>query len=128
MANAIIDGVKTDIVIDTGSESSIGNIALRDALSRRHKMQSTVLISVTGQSINAEMGMASMIDVEGLKLHNVTMSFADSPAFRSLDLVKRPALLMGMSQLRLFKRVAIDFSLRRILFDLPTGATGLNPF
>ncbi len=128
MANAIIDGVKTDIVIDTGSDTSIGNIALRNALTRRRKMQSTVLFSVTGQSIGAEMGMASTIDVEGLKLHNVTMSFADSPAFHRLSLVRRQALLMGMSQLRLFKRVAIDFSLRRILFDLPTGVTGLNSF
>lgn len=128
MANAIIDGVKTDIVIDTGSDTSIGNIALRNALTRRRKMQSTVLFSVTGQSIGAEMGMASTIDVEGLKLHNVTMSFADSPAFHRLSLVRRPALLMEMGQLRLFKRVAIDFSLRRILFDLPAGVTGLNTF
>jgi predicted aspartyl protease len=71
MANAIIDGVRTDIVIDTGSDSSIGNIALRKALSRRRTMQSTTLMSVTGQSIDAEMAMASTINVEGLKLNNV---------------------------------------------------------
>ncbi|KPF88637.1 peptidase A2A [Novosphingobium sp. AAP83] len=128
MANAIIDGVKTDIVIDTGSDSSIGNIALRNALSRRRTMQSTTLISVTGQTIDAEMAMASTINVEGLKLNNVVISFADSPAFNRLGLVQRPALLMGMSQLRLFKRVAIDFSMRRILFDLPTGVAGPTPF
>lgn len=128
MANAVIDGIKTDIVIDTGSDTSIGNVALRNALSRRRKMQATTLISVTGQSIDAEMAMVSTINLEGVKLHNVTMSFANSPAFHRLDLVKRPALLMGMSQLRLFKRVAIDFSMRRILFDLPTSVAGLNPF
>lgn len=128
MANAVIDGIKTDIVIDTGSDTSIGNIALRNALSRRRKMQATTLFSVTGQSIDAEIGMVSTINLEGVKLHNVTMSFANSPAFHRLELVKRPALLMGMSQLRLFKRVAIDFSMRRILFDLPTGVAGLNPF
>ena len=128
MANAIIDGVRTDIVIDTGADSSIGNIALRKALSRRRTMQSTTLMSVTGQSIDAEMAMASTINVEGLKLNNVVISFADSPAFQRLGLVQRPALLMGMSQLRLFKRVAIDFSMRRILFDLPAGVAGPNPF
>lgn len=128
MANAIIDGVRTDIVIDTGSDSSIGNIALRNALSRRRTMQATTLISVTGQTIGAEMAMASTINVEGLKLNNIVISFADSPAFQRLGLVQRPALLMGMSQLRLFKRVAIDFSMRRILFDLPAGTTGPIPF
>ena len=127
MTNAVIDGVKTDIVLDTGSDASIGNIALRNALSRRRTLQSTVLTSVTGQTIAAEMAMASTIDVEGLKLHNITMSFADSPAFNRLGLVKRPAMLMGMSQLRLFKRVAIDFAKRRVLFDLPIGVAGLDP-
>lgn len=128
MANAVIDGVKTDIVIDTGSDTSIGNIALRDALSRRRKMQPTTLVSVTGQSIGAETGMASTINVDGLNLHNIMISFADSPAFHRLGLVKRAALLMGMSQLRMFNRVAIDFSMRRILFDMPTGVAGLRPF
>lgn len=127
MANAIIDGVRTDIVIDTGADTSIGNIALRNALSRRRKLQTTVLFSVTGQSIGADMAMASTIDVDGLQLHNVTLTFADSPAFRRLELVKRPAMLMGMSQLRMFKRVAIDFATRRVLFDLPVGIAGLDP-
>ncbi|MBB3861812.1 putative aspartyl protease [Novosphingobium hassiacum] len=125
MTNAIVDGVSTDIVIDTGSDSSIGNLALRNALRRRGTSKSTVLFSVTGQSIGAEMQMASVIDVNGLRLHNTFLSFADAPAFRRLDLVKRPAMLMGMTQLRMFKRVAIDFASRRVLFDLPTGVAGL---
>lgn len=127
MTNAIVDGVSTDIVIDTGSDTSIGNIALRNALSRRGKTQPTVLFSVTGQSIGAEMGMASVIDVDGLKLHNTYLSFADAPAFHRLGLARRPAMLMGMSQLRMFKRVAIDFAMRRVLFDLPVGVAGLDP-
>lgn len=125
MTNAIVDGVSTDIVIDTGSDSSIGNIALRNALKRRGKSQPTVLFSVTGQSIGAEMQMANMIDVDGLRLHNTYLSFADAPVFRRLELTKRPAMLMGMTQLRMFRRVAIDFATRRVLFDLPVGVAGL---
>ncbi len=127
MTNAIVDGVSTDIVIDTGSDSSIGNIALRNALKRRGKSQPTVLFSVTGQSIGAEMQMATMIDVDGLRLHNTYLSFADAPAFAKLGLTKRPAMLMGMTQLRMFRRVAIDFASRRVLFDLPVGVAGLVP-
>ena len=34
-------------------------------------------------------------------------------------LTRRPALLLGMRELKLFKRVAIDFAANRIYFDLP---------
>ncbi len=121
MTNAVIDGIRTDIVIDTGSDSSIGNIALRNALSRRREAQQTVLHSVTGQSLSAELILASTISVEGIQLHNTFLAFADSPAFHRLGLVKKPAMLLGMEQLRMFRRVAIDFGQRRILFDLPAG-------
>jgi predicted aspartyl protease len=121
MTNAVVDGVHTDIVIDTGSDSSIGNMALRNALTRRRKAEQTMLYSVTGQQLSADLIMASTIEVTGLQLHNTYLAFADSPAFHRLELVKRPAMLLGMAQLRMFRRVAIDFAKRRILFDLPSG-------
>lgn len=121
MANAQIDGVRTEVVIDTGADTSIGNRALQRALARRHKGETTELISVTGQSITADVGMGRAMTLEGLKVSNMAIAFADAPAFERLNMVRRPALLMGMAQLRLFHRVAIDFATRRILFDLPTG-------
>lgn len=127
MANAIVDGVSTDIVIDTGSDSSIGNMALRNALSRRGKTSDTQLLSVTGQSIDAVIALALRIDVGGLQLQNTPLAFADAPVFHRLGLARRPAMLMGMAQLRLFRRVAIDFATRRILFDLPATVAALEP-
>jgi hypothetical protein len=29
--------------------------------------------------------------------------------------------MLGMRELRLFRRVAIDFSTRKVMFDLPSG-------
>jgi hypothetical protein len=54
-----------------------------------------------------------------VKFVNVMIAYADSPPFEALGLAKRPALLLGMRDLRALDRVAIDFSTRRILFDLP---------
>jgi hypothetical protein len=122
MANALIDGVRTDIVIDTGSDTSIGNRALQRALARRHKGETTQLISVTGQSITADVGVAQTFKLESLTINNTAIAFADTIAFEKLGLGKRPALLMGMNQLRLFHRVAIDFATRRVLFDMPLSA------
>ncbi|NLR72402.1 peptidase A2A [Novosphingobium sp. ERN07] len=126
MTNALVDGVHTDIVIDTGSDSSIGNMALRNALTRRRQAQQTVLYSVTGQQLSADLIMASTIEVSGLQLHNTFLAFADSPAFHRLGLEKRPAMLLGMAQLRMFQRIAIDFAKRRILFDLPAEVASAN--
>jgi hypothetical protein len=49
MTDAEIDGVMTDVVIDTGSDTSIGNRALQRALGKRGNLGQAVLTSVTGQ-------------------------------------------------------------------------------
>ena len=119
MTNAVIDGVRTDIVIDTGSDTSIGNRALQKALSKRRKGETTQLQSVTGQTIIADIAMARTVKLGTMTMNNSMLVFADTPAFEKLEMVKRPAMFMGMNQLKLFHRVAIDFATKRILFDLP---------
>jgi predicted aspartyl protease len=121
MTNAVIDGVKVDVVIDTGAETSIGNLPLQRALSRRHSAETTVLHSVTGQSVQAQIGFATSLVIDKVSLNNVLIAYADSPAFAALLLAKKPALLLGMRDLRSFDRVAIDFATRKILFDAPRG-------
>ncbi|WP_421854280.1 aspartyl protease family protein [Novosphingobium sp.] len=122
MTNALIDGVRTDIVVDTGSDTSIGNRALQKALAKRHKGEMTELQSVTGQTIMADVAMVRTVRLGTMTMSNSMLVFADTPAFEKLELVKRPALFMGMNQLKLFHRVAIDFATKRILFDLPDNA------
>jgi len=34
-------------------------------------------------------------------------------------------MLLGMRELRLFKRVAIDFATRKVMFDLPSDTVDL---
>ncbi|MDE2562398.1 MAG: aspartyl protease family protein [Sphingomonadales bacterium] len=122
MTNALVDGVRTDVIIDTGAETSIGNVALQTALRKRHPDMQTQLISVTGQQITAGVGMARRLELGGLTLTNTVIAFAAAPPFEKLGLDKRPALLLGMTQLRLFHRVAIDFDSRKVMFDLPDDA------
>jgi predicted aspartyl protease len=122
MTNALVDGVRTDVVIDTGAETSIGNRALQKALSRRRAGETTELISVTGQSITADIAVARKLHIEGLTLGNTVIAYADAPPFKRLGLDRKPALFLGMTQLRLFRRVAIDFASRTVLFALPNDA------
>jgi predicted aspartyl protease len=122
MTDAVIDGVRTEVVIDTGAETSIGNIALQRALSRRRDQGNTTLVSVTGQQIEAKLGTARQLVIGSMTINNLLIAYTDAPPFAALDLAKRPAILLGMRDLRAFDRVAIDFATRKVLFDLPPGA------
>ena len=119
MTNALVDGIKTDVVIDTGSQNTIGNRALQRAMARRRAPEKTSLTSVTGQSIAADLVFARRVTIGNLDFTDLAVIFADAPPFERLNLADKPALLLGMGQLRAFRRVAIDFHERKILFDLP---------
>lgn len=119
MTNALVDGIKTDVVIDTGAQSTIGNRALQRALARRRTPERTTLKSVTGQEIVADLVFARRVTIGNLDFTDLAMIFADAPPFERLNLSEKPALLLGMGQLRAFQRVAIDFQEKKILFDLP---------
>ncbi len=126
MTNAMIDGVRVDVIIDTGAEATIGNRALQRAMSHRHVTEQSVLTSVTGQQIIADIGFGRKLDFGDLQINNVVLAYTDAPPFEALSLNRRPAMLLGMRELRLFKRVAIDFATRKVLFDLPSGNSELS--
>lgn len=122
MTDAVIDGVKVNVVIDTGAEYSIGNRALENALAKQHGQGTVVLRSVTGQEITADLGIARNLKINDMNFVNVVIAYADAPPFAALGLAKKPALFLGMRDMRALDRIAIDFSTRRIYFDLPQGA------
>lgn len=122
MTEATIDGIRVNVVIDTGAETSVGNFALRDAMAHRSGTQTTVLRSVTGQQITADIGFARALKIDDVTFGNVLIAYADAPPFHVLGLASKPALFLGMRDLRALDRLAIDFSTRRIYFDLPRSA------
>jgi len=120
MTNAEVDGVRTSVIIDTGAGTSVGNRALQNALTRRGGITGQVtLTSVTGQEVTADLGFASELGIDNIVITNLIIAFTDTPAFTELELDRKPALFLGMRELRLFKRVAVDFERRKVLFDLP---------
>ncbi|MAF60521.1 MAG: hypothetical protein CL680_03540 [Blastomonas sp.] len=77
---------------------------------------------MTGQTIMADAGLAQDFRIGRAQFDYVPIVFADADAFRELGLDKTPALLLGMSTLRQFNRMMIDFKQRRVLFDMPEAA------
>lgn len=118
ITDAMVEGVKTTVIIDTGAQASIGNLALRDRI-RRKRAEEVVTTDVNGVSITGEMQTVRSLTLEGLQVSDVSLTFTDTPAFEALGLQDKPVLAIGMQHLRIFDRVAIDFAEKRVLFDVP---------
>lgn len=119
ITEAELDGVRVAVVVDTGAQGSVGNMALAQRLRRAQAMGQTSLTDVNGQDLVGDVRLAGQLSLQSAQLRNFPVMFAHSPTFTALGLADRPALILGMAELRLFRRVAIDFRTRRVLFDLP---------
>lgn len=116
------DGKKVNVILDTGSEYSIGNAALLKKLARKKPSaySGTVSItSVTGDQLIGQWGIIHNIKLGGVTVKDVPVIFAEASPFKELDLQDKPALMLGINVLRGFSRVAIDFGRRRVDFVLP---------
>jgi len=131
LVDAAVDGQRVWVVIDTGSQISVGNNALRSALQRRGRlglMAPVRMLSVTGGVIDGEYSIARRIRIGGVDINDLPIAFAEVHPFRQLGLADRPALLLGMDALQLFDRVSVDFANRRVRVLLDDGALlGVEP-
>ncbi len=113
-------GLPVEAVIDTGSEITIGNLALRDKLIRgnRKKFVTVAAIGVTGVTMDLHIARVSELKVGSIVLHDVPIAFADVPPFTVFGLKNEPALLLGTDLLDTFRRVSLDFRARKVRFQL----------
>jgi hypothetical protein len=113
-------GLSLDAVIDTGSQITIGNLALRDKLVRRRpgKIQTITAIGVTGTSVDLQVARIAELRLGSVVLRDVPMAFADVPPFKAFGLADKPALLLGTDVLETFRRISLDFRARKVRFQL----------
>ncbi len=117
LADANIDGQRIRVIIDTGSQITIANLALRNQLQRRGRLGPTRILElrgVAGDIARAEYTRAGRIRIGGMHVDDMPIAFADVELFNQLGLANRPAILLGMDVLRMFDRVSIDFANRRV--------------
>ncbi len=113
-------GLSLDAVIDTGSQITIGILALRDQLVRRRSQKLTTIpmTGVTGKTINLQLATIPELRLGSVTLRDVPMAFADVPPFKVFGLSEQPALLLGTDLLESFRRVSLDFRARKVRFQL----------
>jgi predicted aspartyl protease len=121
-SQARIDGQKVTVIIDTGSQVTIGNTALQRSLMKRRIWEvpdAVTIESVTGEKLSAKVANLQQLELGGLRIDDLAVAFTDAHIFKQLDLKNQPALLLGMNAMRAFDRISIDFESKKVRFVLP---------
>jgi predicted aspartyl protease len=113
-------GLTLDAVIDTGTQITIGNLALRDKLIRRNreKFVTIPVTGVTGATMELQLAKIAELRLGPVTLNDVPMAFADLPPFKMFGLSDQPALLLGTDLLESFRKISLDFRARKVRFQL----------
>lgn len=124
---ADVAGRPVTAFMDSGSQSTVGNHALRrlvlgtepDPKKPRYLVP---VLSATGQTSQGELAVMPLLKIGGLSIAGLTTVFADLHVFDIWDLKTKPSLLMGIDAMRQFESVTLDYGRRQVIFVLPSGS------
>lgn len=109
--------------VDTGSTTTVGNLALLEAAYRGRsvvgELSDTELRSVTGQTLPAQASIITRLMLGKLTLRNVPLLIGDVHTFDYWGFRGEPAIVIGADILRKFQSVAIDFKRNEVRFRVP---------
>ena len=117
LVDSEVEGIPLYVIIDTGSEVTVGNLAMRSFLLRR-RASGVDLIDVAGDKATVDIGQLPELRVGKVKVLNEQVAYADLYVFEHLGLHGKPSMLLGMSTLRKCAKVSIDFPAREVRFVL----------
>jgi predicted aspartyl protease len=120
LVDSWVEGIPLYVIIDTGGEMTIGNLTMRRMLAQRRSgyPEPIKVTSVTGETITADLSFLPKVRLGNIGMNNLQIAYADMYAFEQFGLQDKPSMLLGMSTLRLFERVSIDFPAREVRFNL----------
>lgn len=122
VTKARANGVPLTVVLDTGSEVTLGNTALRRRLEARRRLgtpEQIEMTSVTGQKLVGEAFRVKEVRIGEVLLKDLVIMFSSAPIFHSLNLEAKPAALLGMNAMQAFDKVSIDFARKQLRMVVP---------
>jgi predicted aspartyl protease len=125
-----INGVRTNLLIDTGSDTSLANSALRTALDLRLQ-RSRELGTARAYTASEPILLTDSIFMPRMRfgdlvVRNVRAYVGDFYIFQLWGMTEEPTLLVGMDVLSQSRGLAIDYARGNVYFDVrqgpPTGS------
>jgi len=128
IVDADLGGKPISAMIDSGSQMTIANSALRDLVvaGDRHggagdSYPRITMETLAGEPFSGEMLYLPFLRLGGLQLGNVPVVHADMHVFDLWGLKDKPAIVLGMDLLAQFDTVSLDFGRSQVRFDLAAG-------
>jgi predicted aspartyl protease len=130
-----VGNVPVQAVIDTGSQRTLGNLALYRELFAREQGKGryidATVYGATNQVGSGRLQVAPVIDLDVIKISGVALVFGDFRIFDAWNLTSEPTIILGMDVLGTVKALAIDFRYGEIGIEgryayAPTVRTGLG--
>lgn len=124
IVDAWLGRVRAKAIIDTGGQSTIGNLALRDALLRKNSWEQPTVDQIQGVTAEVQEGegrRAPAIQFGPIDINTHRMTFADMQIFEYWKLTKEPALLIGMDALGLLDTLIIDYRRNELQLRMRRG-------
>jgi hypothetical protein len=113
VVDAMVGNVRTKAIIDTGGQTTIANLALRDALQRseqgRGRGRPDQIVGATLAVENGEIIATPEIGLGSIRMVDPGVTFADVYIFKQWKLTAEPAILIGMDALGVLDTLVIDY-------------------
>lgn len=117
--NGFVSGVPTRLLVDTGSDTSLANNALREALNARIQRDRSRLDFAVGGPVLLDRAIFLRRIIAGeLEVRDVLAFVDDFHVFRVWDLLDEPTLLIGMDVISQARGIAIDYERGVVFFDV----------
>ncbi len=110
--DAAVGPVRAKAIIDTGGETTIGNLALRAALAQRNYGFHGKPDEIIGTTLDIQKG--ELIDTPAIRLGSVQIrdpgvTYADMVIFKQWKFTAEPAIIVGMDALGTLDALVIDY-------------------
>jgi predicted aspartyl protease len=112
VADVRVGSVRTKAIVDTGAQTTVGNMALRHALMAipSHNALKEDIVGVTLDVQTGDMLLAPDIDFGHLQVKGAHITFGDMYLFQHWKLTREPTLTLGMDLLGSFDVLIIDYN------------------
>jgi hypothetical protein len=124
VVNALVGDVKTKAIIDTGGQTTIANLALRNALAQRNLSSKGMPDQIVGATLAVQDGTLipmPAINFGSIQILTSSATFADMAIFKDWKLTSEPAVVIGMDALGTLDTLVIDY--RRHELQMRTAAS-----
>jgi predicted aspartyl protease len=127
VVNAVVGNVRTKAIIDTGGQTTIANLALRDALARTSASYKGTPDQIEGATKQIQDGIIipmPAIEIGSIQIRDSGVTFADMYIFKQWQLSNEPAILIGMDALGLLDTLVIDYRRHELQIRMPRAGAG----